>query len=165
METSSFFGPEGHKSLYLLINSPNVIDLEGSGILAKSGSCVREGNVHRNRELILGWSNTIEDSIIIRQFRLCIEDFYCVLQKIKPLLRKNVQQAQISSGSSVTPQLMLLIALCILAGASYLDMIHYHVHIDSVNKIFWKTVVAIHEAVDNIKLAVTKLECKILARD
>ena len=53
----------------------------------------------------------------------------------------------------------------ILAGASYLDMIHYHVHIDSVNKIFWKTVVAIHEAVDNIKVAVTKLECKILARD
>ena len=88
-----------------------------------------------------------------------------MLQKIKPLLRENVQQAQNSYGSSVTPQLMLLITLRILAGASYLDMIHYHVHIDSVNKIFWETVVAIHDPVDNIKLAVTELECKVLARD
>jgi hypothetical protein len=27
-----------------------------------------------------------------------------------------------------------------LAGASYLDMIHYHVHIDSVALIVWETV-------------------------
>ena len=103
--------------------------------------------------------------MFVRQFRLCREDFYVVLQKIKPLLRKDVQKAVNSSGSSVTPQLMLLITLRILAGSSYLDMIHYHVHIDSVNKIFWDTVVAIHNAVDNIKLAVTEMGCKVFVRD
>lgn len=157
--------PERYKKLYLLINLPNCFNLEGGSILDHSRSSVRRGNSHRNRELILEWSNTIDDAMFVRQFRLCREDFYVVQQKIKPLLRKDVQQAVNSSGSSVTPQLMLLITLRILAGASYLDMIHYHVHIDSVNKIFWDTVVAIHNAVDNIKLAVTEMGCKVLVRD
>ena len=164
-ESLSPLDAEGFKKIYLLINLPDCLKCEGAIYLDDGKPSVRRGNTHRNRELILEWSNTIEDSMFTRQFRLCRQDFYVVLQKIKPILGKDVQKAMNSSGSSVTPQLMLLITLRILAGASYLDMIHYHVHIDSVNKIFWNTVVAIHDAVDNINLAKTELDCKVLARD
>ena len=115
-ETSSILGPEGYKSLYVLINLPNIINLEGSGILAENGSCVRTGNVRRNRELILGWSNTIEDSMFIRQFRLCREDFYNVLQNIKPLLRKNVQQAQNSYTTTYAVDHLTYSRWCIVFG-------------------------------------------------
>ena len=138
------------QKLYLLSNLPNALNFEGDSFLYDNRPQVRRGNMHCNREIILQWSNAIEDSMFIRQFRLCREDFHFVLQKVKPIVGKDVQQAMNSSGSSITPQLMLMITLRILAGASYLDMIHYHVHVDSVNKIFWDTVTAIHDAVDNI---------------
>ena len=51
-----------------------------------------------------------------------------------------------------------------LAGASYLDMIHYHVHIDSVSKIVWKTVLAIARRIDNIKLPSTPEEFLSIAK-
>jgi hypothetical protein len=61
--------------------------------------------------------------------------------------------ATCSSGSPITPELMLMITLRVLAGASYLDMIHYRFHVDSVASIVWKTVQSIHKRTDNIKLA------------
>ena len=75
-----------------------------------------------------------------RQFRLEREDFHYVLQKVSPDLEKNSQQAVNSSGSPIMPELMLMITLRVLAGASYLDLIHYHVHVDSVQDISWKVV-------------------------
>jgi hypothetical protein len=57
-----------------------------------------------------------------------------------------------------------MITLRILAGASYLDMIHYRVHVDSVASIVWKTVQSIHKRIDNIKLASNDRECMKLAK-
>ena len=51
-----------------------------------------------------------------------------------------------------------MITLRILAGASYLDIIHYHIHIDSGSKILWKTLSAIHENLNNIVLPSTNEE-------
>lgn len=142
----------------------SVLSLEGSNILG-IGKNLRKGNVKRDRRHILKWSYDIDDNMFRRQFRLHREDFYYVLLKITPVLEKNEQQACNSSGSSVSPYLMLMITLRILAGASYLDMVHYHVHIDSVNKIVWSTVCAISKTVDNIKVARNENDCLKLARD
>jgi hypothetical protein len=45
---------------------------------------------------------------------------------------------------------MLMITLRILAGAAYLDMIHYQIHVDSVNDVVWDTVCELHEKINNI---------------
>ena len=70
-----------------------------------------------------------------------------------------------SSGSAITAELKLAITLRILAGASYLDMIHYHVHVDSVHSIVLEVVQVIHRCIDNIKVATNELECKVLAME
>ena len=61
------------------------------------------------------------------------------------------------------PELMLMITLRVLAGASYLDLIHYHVHVDSVQDIAWKVIEVIHQRVDNIQLPQNEEECRVLA--
>ena len=58
---------------------------------------------------------------------------------------------------------MLLITLRMLAGASYLDMIHYRIHVDSVHAI--DTVCAITKNIDNINVATTEDECLKLSRE
>ena len=154
---------ENRKKIILHLYLTSSLSLEGANYLG-SGFSMRKGNVHRDRISILIWSKNLDDLMFARQFRLCRDDFYFVLQKISSELRVNSQQARNSSGSAVSPELMLMITLRILAGASYLDMIHYRVHVDSVNKIVWATVCAIHLKLDNIKMATTEAECKKLAR-
>jgi hypothetical protein len=109
----------------------SIMELEGSDLLG-IGPNLRKCSVKRDRCRIIEWANTIEDEMFRRQFRLGRLDFFYVLIKIENDLKKNIQQAMNSSGSFVSPYLMLLITLRILARASYLDMIHYHVHVDSV---------------------------------
>ena len=60
-------------------------------------------------------------------------------------MQKDIQQAINSSILSVSANLMPMLRLRILAGASYLDIIHYDIHVDSVQKIVWRTVLAIHK--------------------
>lgn len=138
------------------------MSLEGLSVLGK-GPSVRRGNMHRNRQQIVDWSNNLDDTMFNRQFRLCREDFYYVLYKIEAGLKKDEGMAKNSSGSAVTPFIMLMITLRILAGASYLDMIHYHVHVDSVCDIVWNTVSEIHEVIDNIKQPSSEEDCKRLS--
>ena len=63
----------------------------------------------------------------------------------------------------MSPDIMLMITLRILAGASCLDMIHYQVHVDSVCDIVWRTVKEIHDKVDNKKKPENESDCKSLA--
>ena len=142
----------------------SIMELEGSDLLG-IGPNLRKCNVKRDRSRIIEWANTIEEEMFRRQFRLGRLDFFYVLIKIENDLKKNVQQAMNSSGSSVSPYLMLLITLRILAGASYLDMIHYHVHVDSVASIVWETVCSIHKRIDNIKVAQNEGECRVIANE
>ena len=136
--------------------------LEGASFLG-TGPIVRVGNKHRNILMIINWSYDLDDAMFNRQFRLCREDFFYVLFKIEDGLTKNEKKAINSSGSSVSPYIMLMITLRILAGASYLDMIHYQVHVDSVCGIVWRTVNEIHEKINNIKKPESEDECKALA--
>ena len=124
----------------------------------------KRGNVHRDRSFIQRWARQLDDVMFRRQFCLCREDFGYVVSKISAVLNVNRQQAINSSGSPIMVELMLMITLRILAGASYLDMIQYHVHVDSVNKIVWSFVCAVHSEVDNIKIAKDEEECIKLAR-
>jgi hypothetical protein len=58
---------------------------------------------------------------------------------------------------------MVMITLRILAGAAYLDMIHYQIHVGSVNDTVWDTVCELHEKINDIKQPESKDECKKLA--
>ena len=146
--------------LYFLMKS--VLSLEAHSLLPSHH--LRACNVKRDRIGILRWARELDDKMFRRQFRLVREDFFYVLLKISGDLKKNEKQALNSSGSSITPELKLMITLRILAGASYLDMIHYRVHVDSVASIVWETVQAIHSNIDNIKLASTTEECLRIAK-
>ena len=147
----------------LLIALQSVLSLEGASYL--STCSLRKGNIHRDRSEIIRWGAGLDDKMFNRQFRLCREDFFYVLSKIAVDLQKDVKKAKNSSGSEISPQLMLMITLRILAGASYLDMIHYRVHVDSVATIVWDTVSSIHRRIDNIRLASNDEDCLRIAKE
>lgn len=146
----------------LFVALRSILSLEGDSILPTFS--LRKGNKHRDRAQILRWAAELDDKMFTRQFRLCREDFFYVLAKIERDIKKNIIKAINSSGSPICPQLMLMITLRILAGASYLDMIHYRVNVDSVASIVWDTVLAIHKRIDNIKLAESEAECLKIAK-
>jgi hypothetical protein len=95
-----------------------------------------------------------------RQF-LCREDFGILLHKIAPLIRRNEAKAIASSGSSINPELRLMITLRILAGAKYLDMIWYRGDVDHVNEIVIDCARAINAAINNIKIPSNETEWKL----
>ena len=110
-----------------------ILSLEGESVLPTFSS--RKGNAHRDRTQIIRLAGELDDKMFTRQFRLCREDFSSVLTKIEDDIKKDTSKATNSSESSISPQLMLMIALRILAGASCLDMIHYRVHVDLIASI------------------------------
>ncbi len=92
----------------------------------------RTGNQHANRASAIEFVRSWDEEMFERQFRLCREDFNNILTQIAPLIERNEQMAIRSSGSNINPELRLLITLRVLAGARYLDMIHYRVDVDHV---------------------------------
>ena len=141
----------------------SILSLEGDRVLPTYSS--RKGNMRRDRSAIIKWAAELDDKMFARQFCLCREDFFYILSKITIDLKKDMRQAKNSSGSAIRPELMLMITLRILAGASYLDMIHYRVHVDSVGSIVWDTVLSIHKRIDNVRIANSEQECLRLAKD
>ena len=93
----------------------------------------RIGNSRNSRPEALHYVRSWDDDMFRRQFRLCREDFGDLLSKIAPLIERNEAMARKSSGSSICPELRLMITLRILAGAKYLDMIWYRVSVDHVH--------------------------------
>ena len=69
-------------------------------------------------------------------------------------------KARNSSDTSTTPELKLMITLRILAGATYLDMIHYRLCFNYC----METVQVIQSNIYNIRLASTEAECLRLAK-
>ena len=150
-----------HVKLFFALQS--ILSLEGDRVLPTYS--LRKGNMRRDRSAIIKWAAELDDKMFARQFRLCREDFFYILSKITIDLKKDMRQARNSSGSAISPELMLMITLRILAGASYLDMIHYRVHVDSVGSIVWDTVLSIHKRIDNVRIANSEQECLRLAKD
>lgn len=97
-------------------------------------------NVRRNRDYSLAHVRDWDDNYFKKQFRLWRSDFNIILSKISPFLERNPTKARNSSGSSVTPELRLLVTLRILAGASYLDMEWYGICTDHVMSIVLEVV-------------------------
>ena len=79
-------------------------------------------------------------------------DFYETLIVIAPKIEKDESMARRSSGSSINPELRLAMALRLLAGAQYLDMIWYRVDVDHAWEYVEPVLEAIHLVVDNVKL-------------
>lgn len=82
----------------------------------------RIGNCRNSRPEALQYVRSWDDDMFRRQFRLCREDFGDLLRKISPMILRNDVMARKSSGSSICPELRLMITLRILAGAKYLDI-------------------------------------------
>ena len=69
-----------------------------------------------------------DDDMFARQFRLCREDFGDILVQIQPLIERNEMQAMRSSGSSICPELRLMMTLRVLAGYLYKFNICFNIH-------------------------------------
>lgn len=118
----------------------------------------RIGNCRNSRPEALQYVRSWDDDMFKRQFRLCREDFGDLLSKIAPLIRRNEIKAQNSSGSTICPEMRLMITLRILAGAKYLDMIWYRVSVDHVGTYVHDCLMAINSTIDNIKIPETDSE-------
>ena len=94
----------------------------------------RIGNSRNSRPEALQYVRSWDDDMFRRQFRLCREDFGDLLGRISPLIERNEVMARKSSGSSICPELRLMVTLRKLAGAKYLDMIWYRVSVDHVHE-------------------------------
>lgn len=116
----------------------------------------RIGNSRSNRREALQYVRSWDDDMFRRQFRLCRDDFGFVLHKIAPLIVRNEVRAIASSGCSICPELRLMITLRILAGAKYLDMIWYRVHVDHVHELVIDCVKAINSKLNNIIIPPTE---------
>ena len=112
----------------------------------------RIGNSRNDRLHALQYVRSWDDDMFRRQFRICREDFGILLHKIAPLIQRNEAKAVASSGSSINPELRLMITLRILAGAKYLDMKWYRVNVDHVSEIVIDCARAINSTVKNIQI-------------
>ena len=81
-----------------------------------------------------------------------------VLRKFSPLIQRNEAMAMRSSGSSICPELRLMMTLRILAGAKYLNMIWSRVSVDHINDYVIDCLLAINSTVDNIRISSTDVE-------
>lgn len=136
-------------------------DLSFSTIGALPG---RIGNEHRDRELAIVECRSWDDTMFKRQFRLSRRAYNSLITKIYPALEGNVARAVASSGSAVSPELMLLITLRMLAGASYLDMIWFKVCIDHVTKYVVKVCKVINNLIGNIEFPNSEIKLRELER-
>lgn len=118
----------------------------------------RRPNVHRDRSHALEFVRSWDDVMFFRQFRLKRIDFYNLLRLILKQLEGDEEMARRSSGSSVNPELRLCMTCRILAGAQYLDMIWYQVHVDHVWDYISPVLEAIHSTVDNVRLPVSEAD-------
>lgn len=84
------------------------------------------------------------------------DDFGFVLSKIAPLIIRNEIRAIASPGSSICPELRLMITLRILAGAKYIDMTWYRVHVDHVHELVIDCVKAVNSALNNTEIPATE---------
>ncbi len=60
--------------------------------------------------------------------------------------------AKRSSGSKISTELRLYMTLRTLAGARYLDMIHWRVSVENIGNLVWEVITAINISLTNIKL-------------
>jgi hypothetical protein len=88
-------------------------------------------------------------------YRLDKVAFNELLELIKPrLIYSEFQErvAILSSGGTVSPLLHLAVTLRLLAGGSNLDIsFGYHIHSSTIYQVFFRTLYAINDAVDNIQ--------------
>mmetsp|Transcript_17250 Transcript_17250/g.38846 ORF Transcript_17250/g.38846 Transcript_17250/m.38846 type:complete len:496 (+) Transcript_17250:167-1654(+) len=150
------------RKIHAAVLLSSILSLEGASHFRDP--CLRTGNLWRDRKSILLWASGLEPGMFRKQFRVCREDFEYLVGLVSQDLEPNWQKAINSSGSPITTRLQLMIMLRMLAGASYLDLVHYHVHANSVHTIMWKACRAVDRRLDNIKIAETEAEMVVIAK-
>jgi hypothetical protein len=105
-----------------------------------------------------------DDSWFEKSYRLPRRIFYYLLDMIRPKLEtKNKEMAIISSGSPLEPEVLLAATLRYLAGGSYVDIVDlYLLPYQGAHRYFWKTMKAIDEVIDNIRIPKTPNEWRKL---
>lgn len=121
------------------------------------------GNDHKDRQMCILEVRSWNDEMFKRQFRLSRRAFNNLLSTIAPFMQVNETQAINSSGSAISPELLLLISLRILAGASYLDMIWYKVSVSHVMQYVLRVCIVINTHINNINFPSTNNELLLIA--
>ena len=119
---------------------------------------LRRPNAHRDRPGALEFIRSWDDTMFQRQMRVERGDFGDILEAIAPLIEKNEEMARRSSGSAISPEILLAMTLRLLAGANYLDLIWYQVSVDHVWEYVTPVLVAIHNTINNVTLPSTEAE-------
>lgn len=101
----------------------------------------RRGNIHRQREQKVHELQAEDDDFFRIRFRLFKNDFYSLVNLIKPVLETRYpEMAILSSGSKLYTELLLAGTLRYLAGGSYIDIVDlYHFPLTSGHDYIWKT--------------------------
>ncbi len=114
----------------------------------------RSSNIRRNRKHALQVIREKDDVWFKKSYRLSKPVFYNVLEKIKGSIETlNIEMALRSSGSPINAEILLAATLRYLAGGSYIDIVDlYDLPHTCPHRYFWRTLHAIDQAIDNIKL-------------
>lgn len=115
----------------------------------------RKANAHRDRPGALEFVRTWDDAMFQRQIRMERVDFLPLVASIAPLISNDAAMGRRSSGSPVSPELKVLMTCRLLAGAQYLDLIWFQVHVNHIWDYIRPVLVAIHTQVNNVKLPFT----------
>ena len=92
----------------------------------------RSRNTHLDRAYALTFVSTWSDEMFRRQFGLCRDDFFPLVDSLKCVIRtRNVKMAERSSGSVVGVETKCLVTLRILRGGNEYDMIWYGIPVFS----------------------------------
>jgi hypothetical protein len=111
--SASSSGDELQMDIGLLVH---VLALSDPSFLSLPSSPGRCGNSRRDRQASILEVRSWDDVMFKRQFRLSRVVFNQLLGALHSTLRKDEKKATASSGSSISPELRLLITLRMLAG-------------------------------------------------
>jgi hypothetical protein len=108
----------------------------------------RDSSYPRVRTTFVDATKYLSEVEFTRAFRMSPDCFGKLLLLLRVRLERDERQGYRTSGGVVEPAVRLGLTLRILAGASYLDMMHkFRVAKSTVFDIFWDTVQAIYECI------------------
>lgn len=123
-------------------------------------------NQIRERSSVLSMIHQKSDAWFEKSYHLPRLLFYNLLELINPILEsKNKQLAWNSSGSPLVGEILLAATLRYLAGASYIDLVDLYKLPEKCHVYFWRTLEAIDQVLDNIKIPSTPGEWRQLSEE
>jgi hypothetical protein len=114
----------------------------------------RRGNLRRDWKQVEDFIDNRSDYWFKRSYRVSRQSFNQILSRVAPSIEaKNKEMAIRSSGSFVSPKVLLAATLRFLAGASCIDLVDiYKLPETSPHTYIWRTIDGLHSQINNISL-------------